>query len=226
MEICPKCGGSKYTDALKEYNKGKPAWCMPRKGTNLHSEVLRIMRGEAPAPMRAPSPPPPAPAPAPVPSRKRIPRKSAPTITIEETGEPDYWYALTTGGGENAEWLSSVSTAKFWRREAIPNSKKSKFYLVLDVKKENKLGSEPDTNYRRATSFYIGNVTSRLGAEINRKSYTNIDEAKKQKIENATHASKLTNENVIKAIEEKVTGPPMARIIARAFYKRDGSDGL
>ena len=43
MEICPKCGGSKYTDALKEYNKGKPAWCMPRKGTDLHSEVLRIM---------------------------------------------------------------------------------------------------------------------------------------------------------------------------------------
>jgi hypothetical protein len=43
MEICPKCGGSKYTDALKVYNKGKPAWCMPRKGTESHAEVLRIM---------------------------------------------------------------------------------------------------------------------------------------------------------------------------------------
>jgi hypothetical protein len=30
---CPKCGGSKYTDALKEYNAGKSAWCLPRKGT-------------------------------------------------------------------------------------------------------------------------------------------------------------------------------------------------
>jgi hypothetical protein len=43
METCPKCGGSKYTDALKVYNKGKPAWCMPRKGTESHAEVLRIM---------------------------------------------------------------------------------------------------------------------------------------------------------------------------------------
>jgi len=43
LRTCPKCGGSKYTDALKVYNKGKPAWCMPRKGTELHAEVLRIM---------------------------------------------------------------------------------------------------------------------------------------------------------------------------------------
>lgn len=37
------CGGSKYTDALKKFNAGKPAWCLPRKGTELHAEVLRIM---------------------------------------------------------------------------------------------------------------------------------------------------------------------------------------
>jgi hypothetical protein len=43
LRTCPKCGGSKYTDALKVYNKGKPAWCMPHKGTESHAEVLRIM---------------------------------------------------------------------------------------------------------------------------------------------------------------------------------------
>ena len=40
---CEICGGTKYTDALKKYNAGKPAWCLPRKGTELHAEVLRIM---------------------------------------------------------------------------------------------------------------------------------------------------------------------------------------
>lgn len=37
------CGGSKYTDALKKFNAGKPAWCMPRKGTELHAEVLSLI---------------------------------------------------------------------------------------------------------------------------------------------------------------------------------------
>ena len=43
MEICQKCGGTKYTDALKQYNTGKSTWCIPRKGTELHKEVLKIM---------------------------------------------------------------------------------------------------------------------------------------------------------------------------------------
>lgn len=43
MEICSRCGGTKYTDALKQYNAGKPAWCMPRKGTELHAEVLSLI---------------------------------------------------------------------------------------------------------------------------------------------------------------------------------------
>jgi hypothetical protein len=43
MESCKHCGGTKYTDALKKYNQGKSAWCMPRKGTELHAEVLSIM---------------------------------------------------------------------------------------------------------------------------------------------------------------------------------------
>lgn len=64
MEICPKCGGSKYTDALKEYNKGKPAWCMPRKGTDLHSEVLRIMNAPKKPTRKLRKAPAPAPAPA------------------------------------------------------------------------------------------------------------------------------------------------------------------
>ena len=40
---CSICGGTKYTDALKKYNKGKPEWCMPRKGTPGHTEILSII---------------------------------------------------------------------------------------------------------------------------------------------------------------------------------------
>jgi hypothetical protein len=40
---CRKCGGTKYTDALKKYNQGKPEWCMPRKGTPGHTEILNII---------------------------------------------------------------------------------------------------------------------------------------------------------------------------------------
>ena len=43
MESCSICGGSRYTDALKVYNKGKPAWCMPRKGTVEHAKIKEIM---------------------------------------------------------------------------------------------------------------------------------------------------------------------------------------
>jgi len=37
------CGGTKWTDSLKQWNEGKPSWCMPRKGTQGHAEVLSIM---------------------------------------------------------------------------------------------------------------------------------------------------------------------------------------
>jgi hypothetical protein len=40
---CSICGGTKYTDALKKYNQGKPEWCMPRKGTPGHTEILNII---------------------------------------------------------------------------------------------------------------------------------------------------------------------------------------
>ena len=48
MEVCKKCGGSKFVDALRKYNEGKPAWCIPRKGTELHAEVLKIMNANKP----------------------------------------------------------------------------------------------------------------------------------------------------------------------------------
>ena len=35
----------KYSDALKIYNEGKPAWCSPRKGSNDYKAVLAIMKG-------------------------------------------------------------------------------------------------------------------------------------------------------------------------------------
>lgn len=33
---------SSWITALKEWNEGKPAWCIPRKGTDLHKEVLAL----------------------------------------------------------------------------------------------------------------------------------------------------------------------------------------
>jgi hypothetical protein len=35
----------KYLDALKIYNKGKPAWCSPRKGSADYKTVIAIMKG-------------------------------------------------------------------------------------------------------------------------------------------------------------------------------------
>lgn len=35
----------KYSDALKIYNEGKPAWCSPRKGSNDYKAVIAIMKG-------------------------------------------------------------------------------------------------------------------------------------------------------------------------------------
>jgi hypothetical protein len=52
METCNICGGSRWTDALKEYNAGK-MWCVPRKGTPEHAEVKLIMeRLKNPKPKR------------------------------------------------------------------------------------------------------------------------------------------------------------------------------
>ena len=43
----------KYSDALKIYNQGKPAWCSPRKGTNDYKAVLAIMKGSPKSPKKA-----------------------------------------------------------------------------------------------------------------------------------------------------------------------------
>ena len=40
----------KYSDALKIYNQGKPAWCSPRKGSNDYKAVLAIMKGSPKSP--------------------------------------------------------------------------------------------------------------------------------------------------------------------------------
>jgi hypothetical protein len=40
----------KYSDALKIYNEGKPAWCSPRKGSNDYKAVLAIMKGAPKSP--------------------------------------------------------------------------------------------------------------------------------------------------------------------------------
>jgi uncharacterized FlaG/YvyC family protein len=56
MEVCQRCGGSKYTDALKKFNAGKPAWCFPRKGTDLHAEVLSLIEKPKTRKLRKASP--------------------------------------------------------------------------------------------------------------------------------------------------------------------------
>ena len=35
----------KWIEALKKFNTGKGEWCVPRKGTREHKEVLSIMQG-------------------------------------------------------------------------------------------------------------------------------------------------------------------------------------
>jgi hypothetical protein len=43
----------KYSDALKIYNEGKPAWCSPRKGSNDYKVVLAIMKGDPKSPKKS-----------------------------------------------------------------------------------------------------------------------------------------------------------------------------
>ena len=35
----------KWIEALKKFNAGKGEWCVPRKGTREHKEVLSIVQG-------------------------------------------------------------------------------------------------------------------------------------------------------------------------------------
>ena len=35
----------KWMDALRKFNAGKGEWCVPRKGTREHKEVMSIMHG-------------------------------------------------------------------------------------------------------------------------------------------------------------------------------------
>ncbi len=35
----------KWIEALKKFNDGKGEWCVPKKGTREHKEVLSIMQG-------------------------------------------------------------------------------------------------------------------------------------------------------------------------------------
>ena len=42
-----------WMQALKEYNKAKSVWCMPRRGTADHAHVKAMMRGEESSPASA-----------------------------------------------------------------------------------------------------------------------------------------------------------------------------
>ncbi len=35
----------KWMEALKKFNAGKGEWCVPKKGTREHAEVISIMQG-------------------------------------------------------------------------------------------------------------------------------------------------------------------------------------
>lgn len=41
---------NRWIKALKEYNEGQDEWCIPRKNTNEHREVLRIMNRDSEGP--------------------------------------------------------------------------------------------------------------------------------------------------------------------------------
>ena len=36
---------SKFNKALKQFNKNKPNWCIPKKGTKDYKKVMEIMEG-------------------------------------------------------------------------------------------------------------------------------------------------------------------------------------
>ena len=36
---------SKFNKALKEFNKGKSSWCIPKKDSKEYVKVMKIMRG-------------------------------------------------------------------------------------------------------------------------------------------------------------------------------------
>ena len=36
---------SKFNKALKEFNKGKSSWCIPKKDSKEYEKVMKIMRG-------------------------------------------------------------------------------------------------------------------------------------------------------------------------------------
>ena len=36
----------KWMEALKKFNAGKGEWCVPKKGTREHKEVMSIMNGK------------------------------------------------------------------------------------------------------------------------------------------------------------------------------------
>ena len=36
---------SKFNKALKEFNKGKSSWCIPKKDSKDYEKVMKIMRG-------------------------------------------------------------------------------------------------------------------------------------------------------------------------------------
>jgi hypothetical protein len=35
----------KWQDALRKWNAGQPSWCIPRRGSKGHKEVLSMMKG-------------------------------------------------------------------------------------------------------------------------------------------------------------------------------------
>lgn len=72
-----------WVSALKEWNSGKETWCIPKKGTDAHAEVLAIIQRRK-AQTQAPPAPPPAPRPAPAKRNRRAARNQIPADETEE----------------------------------------------------------------------------------------------------------------------------------------------
>jgi hypothetical protein len=76
-----------YAEALKKWNEGKSKWCMPKKGSDEHAQVLAIKEGK-PVPKideeECKCPPPKAKAEEPTPRQKAEPQKAK----VEEPSKP------------------------------------------------------------------------------------------------------------------------------------------
>jgi len=85
----------RWIDALKEWNKGSPKWCIPKKGSAEYDAVKEIMGGKKVEPAPAPAPKMKKPAVAPPKMKKPAvapapaPKMQKPAVAVKEKESPE-----------------------------------------------------------------------------------------------------------------------------------------